>query len=145
MKIKTYSELIKLKTYEERVDYLKLNSVVGDDTFGFDRYLNQMFYKSEEWKNIRNYIISRDNGCDLGIKDREIIGEKILVHHMNPISKDDIINKNDMLLNPNHLICTSKMTHDIIHYGKEQNKPPSIIERSKDDTSPWKVRRDTNG
>ena len=98
--IKTYSELVKLNSFEERYKYLKLEGKVGEDTFGFDRYLNQIFYKTDEWKSVRDYVISRDNGCDLGMSDREIKFGKILVHHMNPITKEDILNRSDMLLNP---------------------------------------------
>lgn len=136
--VKTYSELIKLKTFRERFEYLKLDGLVGEETFGFDRYLNQMFYKSEEWKRVRNYVITRDNGCDLGIKDREIIDEMILVHHMNPITKNDILNKSDYLLNPEYLICTIKNTHDAIHYGDENLLYNDPIERLPNDTCPWK-------
>lgn len=137
-KIKRYSDLIKLSTFEDRLNYLKLYGNVGQDTFGFDRYLNQNFYKSLEWRNLRNYIIARDKGCDLGIIDREIYDEKILIHHMNPISKDDIINVSDYLLNPEYLISTCKRTHDIIHYGLDSYKDEIIIERKKYDTCPWK-------
>lgn len=136
--IRTYSELSKLKTYRERYEYLKLGGVVGEDTFGFDRYLNQMFYTSPEWKRVRNYVISRDNGCDLGISDRKIIDDLILVHHMNPITKDDIINKSEILLDPEYLITTVKPTHDAIHYGDESLLVEDFIERSKNDTCPWK-------
>lgn len=136
--IRTYSELSKLKTYRERYEYLKLGGVVGEDTFGFDRYLNQMFYTSPEWKRVRNYVITRDNGCDLGISDRKIIDDLILVHHMNPITKDDIINKSEILLDPEYLITTVKPTHDAIHYGDESLLVEDFIERSKNDTCPWK-------
>ena len=135
-KLKTYSELSKLTTYEDRLKYLKLDGIVGEETFGFDRYLNQSFYKSVEWKKIRNYVITRDHGCDLGIPGYEILCDKILVHHMNPISKNDIINNANILLNPEYLITVTKTTHDAIHYGNNviQNQP---VERSKNDTSPW--------
>lgn len=136
--IKTYSELSKLKTFKERYEYLKLDGVVGEETFGFDRYLNQMFYKSDEWKRIRNYVITRDNGCDLGIEDREIIDSIILVHHMNPINKDDILNRTDYLLNPEYLITTIKNTHDAIHYGDESLLYEEPIERFSNDMCPWK-------
>lgn len=136
--IRTYSELSKLKTFRERYEYLKLGGVVGEDTFGFDRYLNQMFYTSPEWKRVRNYVITRDNGCDLGISDRKIIDDLILVHHMNPITKDDIINKSEILLDPEYLITTVKPTHDAIHYGDESLLVEDFIERSKNDTCPWK-------
>lgn len=136
--MKTYSELKKLKTFEERFEYLKLDGKVGEDTFGFDRYLNQQFYKSKEWKNIRNYVITRDLGCDLGITDREIISDDILIHHMNPITKEDIINKTDFLLNPEYLITTIGNTHRAIHYGNSDILYEPPIERSKNDTCPWR-------
>lgn len=136
--IRTYSELLKLKTFRERYEYLKLDGTVGEETFGFDRYINQMFYKSEEWKRIRNYVITRDNGCDLGIQDRKIVDSVILVHHMNPITKEDIINKNEILLDPEYLITTIKPTHDAIHYGDESLLAEDLVIRSKNDTCPWK-------
>lgn len=136
--IRTYSELSKLKTFRERYEYLKLDGTVGEETFGFDRYINQMFYKSEEWKRIRNYVITRDNGCDLGIPDRKIVDSVILVHHMNPITKEDIINKNEILLDPEYLITTIKSTHDAIHYGDESLLAEDLVIRSKNDTCPWK-------
>ena len=136
--IRTYSELSKLKTFRERYEYLKLDGTVGEETFGFDRYINQMFYKSEEWKRIRNYVITRDNGCDLGIPDRKIVDSVILVHHMNPITKEDIINKNEILLDPEYLITTIKSTHDAIHYGDEGLLAEDLVIRSKNDTCPWK-------
>lgn len=137
--LKTYSELIKLKTFKERYEYLKLGGIVGEETFGFDRYLNQEFYRSKEWKSLRNYIITRDNGYDLGVEGRDILSGKILIHHMNPITKEDILNKSDLLLNPEYLICTTKNTHDAIHYGDEslliEDTP---IVRYKNDTCPWR-------
>lgn len=136
--IRTYSELSKFKTFRERYEYLKLDGTVGEETFGFDRYINQMFYKSEEWKRIRNYVITRDNGCDLGIQDRKIVDSVILVHHMNPITKEDIINKNEILLDPEYLITTIKPTHDAIHYGDESLLADDLVIRSKNDTCPWK-------
>ena len=136
--IRTYSELSKFKTFRERYEYLKLDGTIGEETFGFDRYINQMFYKSEEWKRIRNYVITRDNGCDLGIQDRKIVDSVILVHHMNPITKEDIINKNEILLDPEYLITTIKPTHDAIHYGDESLLAEDLVVRSKNDTCPWK-------
>ena len=139
MNIKTYSELITLPTFEERYLYLRLGGKVGEDTFGFDRYLNQVFYRSEEWKAIRRQVIIRDNGCDLGCEDREIPnGVKILIHHMNPITKKDILDRSDFLLNPEYLITTIKYTHDAIHYGDDSSIFTPVIERSKNDTCPWK-------
>lgn len=137
MNIKTYSELITLPTFEERYRYLKLGGIVGEETFGFDRYLNQVFYKSNEWLEVRDYVIIRDKGCDLGMEDREIQG-KIIVHHMNPITKEDILNRSKILLDPEYLICTVKNTHDAIHYGDESLLIIAPIERTKNDTCPWK-------
>lgn len=135
--IRTYSELNRLRTFEERYEYLRLSGRVGEETFGFDRYLNQIFYKSKEWLEVRDKVIIRDNGCDLGIKGRDIMG-KILVHHMNPISVDDIVNRSDILLNPDYLISTCKQTHDAIHYGDVNHLLKEPIERSIHDTCPWK-------
>lgn len=137
MSIRTYSELILLQTFEERYQYLRLAGKVGQETFGFDRYLNQMFYKDPEWLAARDYVIIRDNGCDLAIPGREI-HSKILVHHMNPITKDDILKRSKFLLDPEYLICTIKNTHDAIHYGDENLLFKDPIERSKNDTCPWR-------
>ena len=138
MKIRTYEELSKLKTFEERYEYLKLDGSVGEETFGFDRYLNQQFYKYDpDWKKVRDEVIFRDNGCDLGIEGREING-LILVHHMNPITKDDILNRSEYLLNPNYLITTIKSTHDAIHYGSSDLLMKDPVVRSKNDTCPWR-------
>ena len=138
MKIRTYEELSKIKTFEERYEYLKLDGSVGEETFGFDRYLNQKFYKYDpDWKKIRDEVIFRDNGCDLGIEGREING-LILVHHMNPITKDDILNRSKYLLNPNYLITTIKSTHDAIHYGSSDLLMKDPVVRSKNDTCPWR-------
>lgn len=138
MNIKTYSELITFPTFEERYRYLKLDGVVGEDTFGFDRYLNQEFYQRDrEWKRIRDFVIIRDQGCDLGVEGREIRG-KILVHHMNPITKEDILKRSEFLLNPEYLICTLKSTHDAIHYGDENLLMKGPVERKPNDTCPWR-------
>lgn len=137
MIIKTYSELITLPTFEERYRYLRLNGSVGKDTFGFDRYMNQKFYRSAEWKRVRDQVIVRDNGCDLGVEDRQIYG-KILIHHMNPISEKDIRYLTDILLNPEYLICVSHKTHNAIHYGDEDLLVTSPIIRTMNDTCPWK-------
>lgn len=137
MKIRTYSELVTMPTFEERYEYLKLGGRVGEDTFGFDRYLNQIFYRSKEWKSVRDQVILRDNGCDLGIEGREIHG-RILIHHMNPISKSDILERSDLLLNPEYLISTIKQTHDAIHYGDKNLLMKEPIERSRNDTCPWR-------
>ena len=137
--IKTYSELILLPTFEERFEYLKLNGRVGEETFAFDRYINQMFYQNDkEWKSIRNYVIMRDNGCDLGIEGREINSGKILIHHMNPVTKDDIIYRTKYLLDPEYLISTVKRTHDAIHYGDKSLLISDPIVRTKNDTCPWR-------
>lgn len=136
-KIRTYSELITIPTFEERFEYLRLDGRVGEETFGFDRYLNQVFYKSKEWLQIRDYVITRDNGCDLGIEGHEIYG-KVLVHHMNPISKEDILRRSDWLLNPEYLISTIKNTHDAIHYGDASLLITAPIERKPNDTCPWR-------
>lgn len=137
--IKTYSELMKLSTFEERFKYLKLNDGhVGEDTFGYDRYLNQIFYKTKEWRDLRNYIITRDNGCDLGASGHEIRGHKIIIHHMNPITKDDILSRSEYLTNPEYLITTIHPTHNAIHYGDESLLMGAPVERSKNDTCPWR-------
>lgn len=135
--IKTYSELILLPTFEERFEYLKLDGFVGQETFGFDRYLNQIFYRSPEWKRLRNEIVIRDNACDLGVEDREIFG-RIFIHHMNPITKDDILSRSDILLDPEYLICVSKLTHDAIHYGDKDLLIMDPVVRRPNDTCPWK-------
>lgn len=137
MKIKTYSELILLPTFKERFRYLKLGGKVGEETFGFDRYLNQKFYKSKEWLSVRDYVIIRDNGCDLAMEDRPI-ESRIIIHHLNPITRDDIINQTEFLLNPEYMICTIKRTHDAIHYGDESLLFDAPIERTKNDTCPWR-------
>ena len=137
MNIKRYSELILLPTFEERYKYLQLNGAIGNETFGFDRYINQMFYRSQEWKHVRDYVIIRDNGCDLGIEGHEIRG-KILIHHMNPIGIKDIQQVNKILLDPEYLITTMLSTHNAIHYGDESLLVKDPIERSKNDTCPWK-------
>lgn len=137
MIIRTYSELIALPTFEDRYRYLRLDGRVGQETFGFDRWLNQRFYKDPEWLRIRDEIIIRDNGCDLGIEGREIHG-RILIHHMNPITTEDIVKRSRYLLDPEYLICTVKRTHDAIHYGDESLLVLGPIERTKNDTCPWK-------
>lgn len=136
--IKTYSELIMFPTFEERYEYLKLDGRVGEDTFGYDRYLNQQFYqRDDEWKYIRDQVIIRDKGCDLGIEGREIIG-KILVHHIDPITKDDILRRTSKLLDPENLICTTKNTHDAIHYSDSNLLIKDYIERKPNDTCLWR-------
>lgn len=135
--ILTYSELCQLDTFEERYRYLRLNGSVGNATFGFDRWLNQRFYKDPEWIALRRDIIIRDLGCDLAMADREICGP-IMVHHMNPITKEDIIYRSEFLLNPEYLICCSDNTHKAIHYGDESLLVLAPIVRSRNDTCPWR-------
>ena len=135
--IRTYSELITFPTFEERFEYLKLGGKVGEETFGFDRYLNQIFYKSPEWLEARDYVIIRDGGCDLAMEDREI-KSRILVHHMNPISKEDILKRSKFLFDPEYLVCTIKSTHDAIHYGDISLLTFAPVERKPNDTCPWR-------
>ena len=135
MEIRTYNELMQFRTFDERYDYLKLNGRVSDLTFGFDRYLNQKFYKSSIWLQRRDDIIVRDLGCDLGLDGYEIY-KTIIIHHMNPIRIEDIKDRTDYLLNPNYLITTCLNTHNAIHYGKQS--PNIITERRRGDTCPWK-------
>ena len=137
MSIKTYSELIKFNTFEDRYRYLKLDGRVGVDTFGFDRYLNQIFYRSGKWKSIRDEVIIRDNGCDLGIDGREIHG-RIIIHHMNPITIEDIEKESEYLIDPEFLITTVLNTHNAIHYGDESLLMLMPVERTRNDTCPWK-------
>ena len=134
--IRRYSELSKFYTLAERYEYLKLAGAVGEQTFGFDRYLNQRFYKSLEWKAIRRDVIVRDNGCDLGIKGYEI-HDRIIVHHMNPVSMTSLIHKDDDILNPEFLICVSHNTHQAIHYGDSFLLPQPPIVRKPGDTRLW--------
>ena len=137
MSIRTYSELILLPTFEERFKYLQLNGRIGDDTFGFDRYINQNFYKSADWKRIRDQIIIRDNGCDLALEGYEIYG-RILIHHMNPITVNDVELSTEYLMNPEYLICVTHNTHNAIHYSDEKLLMKGPVVRTKNDTCPWK-------
>ena len=137
MNIRTYSDLSKLTTFEDRYNDLRLNGFVGQETFGFDRYLNQVFYKSAKWRSVRDFVIVRDNGCDLGIEGREIYG-KIIIHHMNPITIQDIEQESDFLLDPEFLISTVHETHNAIHYGDENLLILAPIERKPNDTCPWR-------
>lgn len=138
MSIKTYSELIRLPTFEDRFNYLRLSGNVGRETFGFDRYLNQVFYqRSQKWKRARDYVITRDNGCDLAIEGREIY-ERIIVHHMNPITIEDLERESDLLLDPEFLITTIHNTHNAIHYGDSTLLLRDPIVRSRFDTCPWR-------
>lgn len=137
-KKRTYSELIEIPTFEERYRYLKLNGVIGEDTFGYDRYLNQLFYRSKEWRSIRNQVLLRDNGFDLACDGYTIPG-KVLIHHMNPITLRDIQQRNDEILNPEYLICVSLDTHNAIHYGDDSRiLTVEPIVRTRNDTCPWR-------
>lgn len=135
--LRTYKELQQLQTFDERFAYLQLRGHIGKETFGYNRYLNQQFYRSKEWKDVRRIVILRDHGCDLGIMDRLITG-RIYIHHMNPITRDDLVNGSDLVLNPNYLICVSSMTHEAIHYGDKDLLISDYIERSPYDTCPWR-------
>lgn len=135
--IKTYSELIKIPTFIERFQYLKIGGRVGEITFGSDRWLNQQFYQSPEWRRLRNYIINRDNACDLGIPGREI-NKYVIIHHINPITKQDILDRNPLVLDPENLICVTDKTHKAIHYGDENLLYTEPVERSRFDTCPWR-------
>lgn len=138
MIIRTYKELSRLATFEERFEYLKLNGEVGKDTFGFDRFINQKFYTSREWRALRDYVIVRDNGCDLGIPGHEITGRKIIIHHLNPITMKDIVDQSEYLMNPEYLITTIHNTHNAIHYGDKSLLITAPVERRANDTCPWK-------
>lgn len=135
--IRCYSDLVKLKTIEERFDYLKVHSRIGEDTFGFDRWLNQELYRTPKWRSTRREVILRDNGNDLGI-DGYAIGGVIVVHHMNPISERDIIDKNPEIFDPEYLISCSDLTHKAIHYGDSALLPKKYIPRKPNDTIPWR-------
>lgn len=134
---RTYSELERLPTFEERFDYLRLFGYVGRDTFGYDRYLNQAFYRSREWKQVREYVLVRDNGCDLAMPGHDIPDGEVLVHHMNPISVDNIVHGDPSILDPEFLITVTHRTHNAIHYGTDSIAPPVVVERTKGDTIPW--------
>lgn len=136
--IRTYSELSKIDDFLERFNYLSLKGTVAEETFGFDRYLNQKFYRSTEWRRLRNQIIVRDNGCDLGISGHDIY-DHIIIHHMNPLRPNDIANSTDFLLNPEYLICVSRSTHNALHYGDESLIASyDLVERKQNDTCPWR-------
>lgn len=136
--MKTYTELKNFKTFKERFDYLKIGGSVGEQTFGSHRWVNQSFYHSPEWKRIRDIVIIRDMGCDLGIEGRDIV-QKIYIHHMNPIVMQDLIERSQLLLDPEYMICTSYMTHQAIHYGDESLLALDPIERRPNDTIPWRT------
>lgn len=138
MSIKTYSELITFSTFEERFHYLRLSGAVGAETFGFDRYLNQVFYqRNPKWKSVRNHVIVRDNGCDLGVEGHEIY-DRIIVHHMNPVTLDDLRRESEFLLDPEFLISTIHSTHNAIHYGDDNLLIRAPIVRTRNDTCPWR-------
>ena len=137
MGIRTYTELVKLHTFRERFEYLKLDGQVGEETFGFERCLNQQFYHSREWRRIRDYVIARDLGCDLAMEGYEI-HEPILIHHMNPITVADIRHSTEFLVESDYLICVTRNTHTAIHYGDASLLVTEPVERTPNDTSPWK-------
>lgn len=135
--LRTYSELMNFRTFRDRFEYLRLDGVVGVDTFGYDRYLNQQFYHSQEWQRIRDQIILRDNGCDLGVDGYYITG-RIYIHHMNPVGHDDLIKHSSLLVDPEYLICVSQETHNAIHYGDVTKlSQRELVERRPNDTCPW--------
>lgn len=136
-KIRTYSELLKLKTFEERFEYLRLNGAVCKETFGYERYLNQMFYRRKEWRQLRHEVIARDCGRDLAMPGYEL-NSRIYIHHMNPISVEDIVNRSEYILDPEFLVCVSFDTHQAIHYSNEDILIPRFVEREPNDTCPWK-------
>lgn len=137
MKLRTYSELITLPTFEERFLYLKLDGVIGKETFGFKRWLNQEFYHSDEWLRFRDDIIIRDCGCDLGVPGFDIYGS-VLIHHLNPITYDDILHRKHCVFDPENVICTKLSTHNAIHYSDESLLVLAPVERSRNDTCPWR-------
>lgn len=134
---RTYTEMMSYDSFDDRFAYLRLDGRVGKDTFGYDRYLNQAFYKSAEWKRIRNEIILRDNGCDLAHPDYQIVG-RVYIHHLNPVTKKDVLDRSSILLNPEYLVCVSYDTHQAIHYGDESLLQPDLVERKPNDTCPWR-------
>ena len=137
MSIRTYSELITIPTFEERFEYLQLKGSVGKDTFGYERYLNQVLYRSPEWKRLRNQIIIRDGGCDLACDGYDIYG-KVLIHHLNPITVEDVLARSRKVFDPDNLVCVSHNTHNAIHYGDVDLLVTGPIIRTKNDTCPWR-------
>ena len=137
MSIRTYSELITIPTFEERFEYLQLKGSVGKDTFGYDRYLNQVLYRSPEWKRLRNQIIIRDDGCDLACDGYDVYG-KVLIHHLNPITVEDVLARSRKVFDPDNLVCVSHNTHNAIHYGDVDLLITGPIIRTKNDTCPWR-------
>jgi hypothetical protein len=137
MLLKSYRNLILLPTFEERYNYLRLTGIVGEETFGYDRYLNQEFYTSKEWRQFRYRMITRDEGCDLGLSDYPI-GGRVILHHINPLTIDDFNNSSDALFDPDNVICVSETTHNAIHFGDESLLPADPIIRAPNDTCPWR-------
>lgn len=135
--MKTYNELITIKDFRERYLYLKIGGIIGDETFGTDRYLNQIFYKTPEWRRFRNEVIIRDNGCDLAHEDYSIQG-RIIIHHINPITADDILKRRSLLFDPDNVVCVSHNMHEAIHYGDISLLPEDYIPRQPNDTIPWR-------
>lgn len=140
MGLLTYSELVKLRAFEDRFQYLRLDGAVGKETFGFDRYVNQRFYSSREWKSVRDYVITRDSGCDLAVPGHQIYG-RVFIHHMNPILIKDIERSAEILLHPEYLISTTHNTHNAIHYGDDDLLPKDPVNRAANDTCPWKINK----
>lgn len=137
--IRTYSEMLKFKTIEERFEYLKLDGNVGESTFGSRRYLNQALYSSDEWKKFRTSIILRDNACEFGLEDYPINDIKeIRIHHIIPLTIDDVLNRDSKIFDPNNVVCVSDLTHKALHYSNEELLPKPYVERRKNDTCPWK-------
>lgn len=134
--IRTYRELTRLKSFEDRFEYLKLRGQVGKSTFGYDRYINQAFYRSSEWRRVRNLVIARDEGLDLGVTGYEIF-DRPIIHHMNPMGLEDLVSGDDDILNPEYLVCVSHRTHNAIHYGDESLLPKPLVERRPGDTRLW--------
>lgn len=136
-RIRTYKELVSINNYLDRYKYLKLGGAVGQETFGFERYLNQKFYRTDEWRKVRDYVIVRDNGCDMAFDGREI-HSRILIHHLNPVMPSDILERQSWILDPEFLVCVCKQTHDAIHYGDESLLLLDPVIRTKNDTCPWR-------
>lgn len=135
----SYRELIRIPTFRERYEYLRIGGVVGQATFGSDRYLNQILYTSPEWRRFRNDIIIRDDGCDMALQGMQIIGYMIIVHHINPLTVEDVENRNPVIFDPDNVVCVTERTHRAIHYGDASLLPEIPIIRTKNDTCPWKI------
>lgn len=135
----SYSELVRIPTFKERYEYLRIGGIVGQSTFGSDRYLNQILYTSPEWKRFRNGIIIRDDGCDMALRGMQILGYMIIVHHINPLTVEDVENRNPVIFDPDNVVCVTERTHRAIHYGDASLLPEIPIIRTKNDTCPWKT------